>query len=131
MTIRPDIDVESAPFWAALRDHRIVAQRCTNCATVRFPARPVCAVCASTVSEWIEVTGGSHLVSWCVVRHPFHPDYQDLPYAVLLVELDEYPGVVLYGNFHGDPDTLAAGMPLAPVFDDIDDELTLLDWRPS
>jgi uncharacterized OB-fold protein len=130
MTVYPDIDPDSEPFWAATRQHRLIIQRCTSCSTVRFPPRPVCAVCASTAFEWIDEPGCAHLVSWCVARHPFHPEFRDVPYAVLLVELDDHAGVSMYGNFHGDVDRLVAGLPLQAVFDDVAEDLTLVNWAP-
>jgi uncharacterized OB-fold protein len=131
VTIYPDVDADSAPYWAAVREHRLIIQRCTNCSAARFPARPVCSVCASTGFEWIEATGEAHLVSWCIARHPFHPHFRDVPYAVLLVELDAHAGVSMFGNFRGDLDSLAAGLALRAVFDDAADELTLVNWAPA
>jgi uncharacterized OB-fold protein len=128
VTLYPDIDEDSAPYWAAAREHRLVIQRCSSCSTARFPARPICAVCASTDFDWIEDPGRAHLISWCIVRHSFHPEFANVPYAVLLVELDAHAGVAMFGGFHGDLDGLEANLALSAVFDDVAAGLTLVNW---
>ncbi len=72
-------------------------QACSACGRVRYPATPRCASCGDTRFEWRDASGTGSVWSFCV----FHKDYfpqarRTLPYAVVLVVLDEGPK--LYSN---------------------------------
>ena len=62
---------------------------------------------------------------WNVARPGHEP-----PFVVALVELEE--GVRMLGNLVDvDPAAVSIGLPVEVVFDRIDDELTLPNWRPA
>ena len=44
----PIIHPENAPYWESLKKHELRLQRCTECATLRYPVSPVCYQCMST-----------------------------------------------------------------------------------
>jgi uncharacterized OB-fold protein len=54
----PVVHPESEPYWTALGTGRLLLQRCSSCARVRFPIAPVCYVCCSLEAEWVEVPSG-------------------------------------------------------------------------
>ena len=129
---RPHVDADSAPFWAAAREHRLVIQRCDQCGRYRFPPRPSCPGCRSSAAGWVQLSGVGRLVSWVVTRHVTQPAFaRQLPYTVLYVELAEQPGLMMYGNLRGDATPLHVGDPLRAVFEDVDDELTVVQWQPA
>jgi NADPH:quinone reductase-like Zn-dependent oxidoreductase len=70
----------------------------------------------------------ARLYSWTVVEHQVHPGYP-APYTVVLVELDDAPGVRLIGYLTGRPE-LRADQPMRVNFERIDDETTLPQWEP-
>ena len=129
---RPLPDADSAPFWAAVREGRLVVQRCTACGTYRFPPTAVCRRCRSTGTTWAEVSGQARVLSWIVTHQVFHPAFAGAaPYAVLLVELAEQPGLAMYGNLRPPDAPITEGMAVRAVFEAVDDELTLVQWTPS
>jgi uncharacterized OB-fold protein len=130
--LAPLADLDSAPFWAAVREHRLVVQRCGDCGAYRFPARPICPRCHSWTSAWAEVSGRGRVLSWVVTHHVTHPAFvRQLPYPLLLVELAEQPGLVMYGNLRPADAPITSGMPVRAVFEDLTDEVTLVQWAPA
>ena len=129
---RPVEDRDSAPWWAAVREHRLTVQRCGACHTPRFPPTTVCARCRSREWSWVDVSGEGTVVSWIVVQHAFLPVYADtVPYVVALVRLAEHPGLVMYGDLPGvKPGELEPGLAVRAYFDDLDPALTLVRWQP-
>ena len=53
----PMADTITLPFWQAAAEHRLVVQRCTDCAATRHPPSPVCPACRPDGSDWQEVSG--------------------------------------------------------------------------
>ncbi len=79
--------------------------------------------------RWRQVAGRGTLYAWTIVEHPTHPAYE-VPYTVVLVDLDEAPEVRLAGNLPGRP-TLEVGMPMEVWWDDVDGQAVLPNWRPA
>ena len=79
-----------------------------------------------------ELRGEGHVYSWSVMRSPGNPGFEDrLPYAVLVVELEEQRGLFTIGNIvDSELDDIAIGMPLEVTWEDLTDEITLPQWRP-
>ena len=66
---------------------------------------------------------------WTVVDHQVHPAYP-VPYTIVLVDLDDAPGVRLVGHLPGSPD-LHDGMPMRVRFDEVADGVVLPQWEPA
>jgi uncharacterized OB-fold protein len=129
--LRPVPDIDSERFWRGLKTHRIEIQCCDACGTLRFPPRPVCPRDRATGTTWVACSGAGILISSVVTHRAFHPALVTrVPYALLLVQLVEQPDLLVYGNYLSDLRQLQPGLELDAVFDDIDDEITLLQWRP-
>ena len=126
----PRITDEDRPFWEAARAHRLELPRCADCGHLRFPPYATCPKCLSERREWTEVSGRGTVWGYVVMRQPYLPGYRDeLPYNVVLVELDEGP--LLYGNLVDLPhEQVRPGIPVEAVFDDVTDDLTLVRSRP-
>lgn len=128
----PVVDLDSAPFWEALKQHKLMLQRCADCKTFRHPPMPMCPACNSFEQEWVESTGRGTVYSWIVVRQHSHPFFNDMPYNVVLVELEE--GVRVFSNLRDvAPEDLRAGLPVQVEFLDLgprDDDFTLPQFRP-
>ena len=55
---------------------------------------------------------------------------EDVPYAIVLVELDE--GVRVMSNMvNCDPEQVHIGMPVRLVFEDVNDETTMYKFEPA
>ncbi len=129
---RPAADPDSAAFWQACREHRLMVQRCAQCGQIRFPPGPRCAACGASEHEWIEASGRGTVFSWIVVRHPVPAEVYagEVPYVVALIELEE--GVRLASNVIGcAPEDVCADMPVEVVFDDVEAGISLPKFRPT
>ena len=91
----PYPDRDSAPWWAALAEHRLVQQRCDDCGRWRWPPRAICGGCASFAWSWQPVPGTGEVVSWITTHHAFLPGFE-APYHTVFVRLtvasDTVPG---------------------------------------
>ena len=127
----PEPDIESQPYWDALKEHRLMLQQCANCGTIRHYPRPLCAECYSMDTTWIDASGQGTVYSWTEAHHPFHPGFKDeVPYILATVELSE--GVRMVGQLRGmEANDLTIGMPVEVVFEDVTDDLTLPALRPT
>ncbi|GHD66518.1 bifunctional MaoC family dehydratase N-terminal/OB-fold nucleic acid binding domain-containing protein [Streptomyces goshikiensis] len=126
---RPVINRDNHGFWEGVRAHRLLIQRCSSCATLRFPWLPGCNACASPEWGTVEASGAGTVFSYVVMHHPPFPAF-DPPYAVALVELAE--GVRMIGNITGVPyDKVRIGMPVRLEFLRVDEDLELPVFRGS
>jgi uncharacterized OB-fold protein len=127
---RPAPGPTSEPFWAGLREHRLVLQQCASCGKVRHYPRPMCDACYSMEATWAPASGRGTVHSYTICHHAFHPGFKrELPYAVLTVELEE--GVRMVGPAVGiDAAALEVGLPVEIAYQDVDDELTLPAFGP-
>jgi uncharacterized OB-fold protein len=84
----------------------------------------------STEWEWSKSSGKGKIYSFGVYHRLYHKGFEaDLPYALVVVELDEGPRVLT--NVVGcAPDKLTCDMPVEVVFDDVTDDTTLYKFRP-
>ncbi|WP_078913664.1 MULTISPECIES: bifunctional MaoC family dehydratase N-terminal/OB-fold nucleic acid binding domain-containing protein [unclassified Streptomyces] len=126
---RPVINRDNQGFWDGVRDHKLLIQRCTSCAALRFPWLPGCNACASPDWDTVEASGAGTVFSYVVMHHPPFPAF-DPPYAVALVELAE--GVRMVSNITGVPyDKVRIGLPVQLEFLRVDDGLELPVFRGS
>src|SRR5215469_16959587 len=98
-------------FWlegAANGELRI--QRCMSCSALRHPPRPMCPKCNSLQWDSITSKGIGTVYSFVVYRHQPLVGLE-IPYAVLLVELDE--GTRVIGNLvDAEPEDIEIGTPV-------------------
>ncbi|MDA5282968.1 bifunctional MaoC family dehydratase N-terminal/OB-fold nucleic acid binding domain-containing protein [Streptomyces sp. NPDC054904] len=124
---RPVINRDNRGFWDGVARHRLLIQRCTGCAALRFPWLPGCNACAGTEWDTVEASGAGTVFSYVVMHHPPFPAFAP-PYAVALVELAE--GVRMVSNITGVPhDKVRIGMPVQLEFLRVDEELELPVFR--
>ncbi|MER6777563.1 MULTISPECIES: bifunctional MaoC family dehydratase N-terminal/OB-fold nucleic acid binding domain-containing protein [unclassified Streptomyces] len=133
---RPVVNRDNQGFWDGVADHELLIQRCTACATLRFPWLPGCNACASLDWDTVEASGAGTVFSYVVMHHPPFPAFTAHenpaaaggPYAVALVELAE--GVRMVSNITGVPyDKVRIGMPVQLEFLRVDEDLELPVFR--
>jgi uncharacterized protein len=126
----PDVDLPlTAPFWAALHEHRLAVQRCENCGTQRYPAAPICPACLTPGGTWITVEAVGTLWSHVVYHRPLAAGFaDDVPYAVGLVEVGD---LQIIARIDGPLEAIKAGARMRPRFTDLTDRVTLLSWVPE
>ncbi|WNV76634.1 Zn-ribbon domain-containing OB-fold protein [Geodermatophilus sp. DSM 44513] len=71
-------------YLDALREGRLVYQRCEQCSAAVFPPRVLCPVCSADVLAWQPSEGAGTVYSASTLT----PRDED-PYTVVLVDLDE------------------------------------------
>jgi uncharacterized protein len=108
--IPPAITEETAAFWAAAAEGRLVVERCADCGAESFPPRGMCRSCRGRTMVPSEITGRGHVYSLTVNHQRWLPDLE-VPYAIVLVEFADHPGVRVVGRLQGcPPDDAAIGM---------------------
>ena len=121
-------DPDLAPFWRGIARGELLAQRCEDCGTLRFPPLPVCDNCLSERAKWVAVSQRGTI--WSSVRYfrAFHPAFaDDIPYVVALVENED--GLVFVGNVEGPAAAITVGAAVSAVFAPVTPELSILKWR--
>jgi uncharacterized OB-fold protein len=121
-------DPDQGPFWAAAREHRLTAQRCTNCGALRYPALQICPTCWERGFEWVDVSTEGSIWSYVVYHRAFHPGFaSELPYVVAIVENTD--GVRYTGRVIGRREDITVGAKVRAVFADETPEFTLVKWE--
>lgn len=96
------------PEWLALDWHRacreamtLTIQRCANCGGWRHPPRRFCPNCHSPDASFEPVAGTGLVRSLAVSHRSLDPGWQaEVPFATLVVELDEGPRVLAATHAH-------------------------------
>lgn len=122
---------ETKPYWDALKEHRLLIQRCKECQRAYFYPRPFCPQCFSFNVEWFEASGRGKLYSF-VINHRPAPGFGPEPYVIAVVELDEGPRMMTnLIDVEPDPDKISCDMPVRIVYEDVTTEITLPKFRPA
>jgi uncharacterized OB-fold protein len=86
----PPVTGETRPFWDACREGELRYQACGACGAAQFYPRALCARCGGTDLAWRRSRGEGTVHAVTVVhRAPSEAFKADVPYAVVLVDLDE------------------------------------------
>ncbi len=127
--LRPHVDLDNQGFWEAVKQHKLVFQRCKDCGLLVHRPRPMCPRCNSMEREWVPSTGKGVVYSWVnfVYANAAYPGIK-VPYTVVVVEMAE--GVRMISNLYDvKPEEVYVGLPVEVVLDDIADDLTLPKFR--
>jgi uncharacterized OB-fold protein len=124
----PDLDSEF--YWKAARRHELLLQRCISCERFRFYPRSHCPYCFSDSFEWQRSSGRGKVYSFTVIHKAPSPAFRKkVPYVLALVDLLE--GCRMMTNIiECGPDTVEINMPVQIDFEDLNDEISLPQFRP-
>ena len=130
----PAPDGLDKPFWEALAQEQLVAQRCANCQRWQWGPEWICHRCLGSELNFEPLDAKARIYSYERVWHPVHPALKDQgPYLVVLVEFPDADDIRMVGNLLGDPEQeVLIGTDVVPVFEhhrDADPSFTLLQWR--
>ena len=126
---RPPTTRDTQWWFDAVKDGKLLIQRCKDCGTLRHPPGPACASCHSFEWDTVEASGRGTVYSYVVVHHPQAPMFE-YPLPVVLVELEE--GTRLVSNIIDcPPEEVEIGMAVECELVAFDDELTLPQFRPA
>ena len=127
--LAPVGDPLSAPFWAAARRGRLVIQRCRDCGELRWPPLAGCPECRSRDTTWDEVSPNGTVWSFVVYHRAFAAELkQQIPYTVVVVQLDDGPYVV--GRFVDNGRQPAIGEHVTADFAELDG-IPSVRWRSA
>ena len=125
----PKIDERNGPHWQGNAAGELRVQQCDDCKNLRFPASRWCPHCLGEKASWAKTKGKGKVWSFCVFHRAYFKGFEpELPYAVVLVELDEGPK--LYSNLVGVPrDRIKIGMRVRAKFEKVTDDVTLAKFE--
>src|ERR1051326_2387984 len=89
-----------------------------------------CPYCFSGSFEWERASGQGTVYSFTIIYRPPSPGFQNkVPYVLALIDLFE--GVRMMTNvIECEPGDVEIGMPVEVVFDDLNDTISLPQFRP-
>ncbi|BAT58535.1 hypothetical protein GJW-30_1_01061 [Variibacter gotjawalensis] len=126
---QPDADTEK--LWAGLRDGKLLLQHCEDCGDVQYYQQALCRACGGERIVHRAASGRGQVHSFSVVHRAPGPAFKgDVPYAVLLVELEEGPRMIsTYTG--GEPGDVTFDMPVELVVEPVNDVISLPRFRRS
>jgi uncharacterized protein len=83
----------------ALKNNRLLGQKCGSCGSVITPPRIACRQCGSYDLSAIDLKGSGRIQSFTVINVPPEGRQTEVPYIVVMVELNEGPWIM--GNLSG------------------------------
>lgn len=78
----------------ALKKDKLMGIKCNDCGTITCPPTMVCAECASTNLEIVQLSGKGKIATFTVVNVTSEGRTNETPYTLALVELDEGPWIM-------------------------------------
>ncbi|MEY4373718.1 MAG: hypothetical protein RL219_2487 [Actinomycetota bacterium] len=120
---------ETAPFWDACAQRRLVLPRCVTCTQLIWYPRRFCPACGSTDIVWEQMSGNGSVYTFTVVRRGQGP-YKDVsPYVLAYVELDEGPRL-LTNVVTDDVESIRCGQRVRVRFDAAGDSDAIPRFEP-
>jgi uncharacterized OB-fold protein len=87
------------PFWDAAKRGVLELQRCQSCGHFQHPPYATCVQCIGTDLKFEPVQGAGAIYAYTIMYHTGDKRFASaVPYASIIVELDEAPGALLAGN---------------------------------
>jgi uncharacterized OB-fold protein len=116
----PSLDALNRDFFTA---GVLTLQQCWQCKHIQHPPEEVCEVCQSVELGGFASAGDGRIESVAVVTQAVHPLLADrVPYAIVLVSVEDAPGILLAGNVVGrEPDGVRIGDRVRVVFEEATD----------
>ena len=127
----PVPDQWTKPFWDAAKRESLELQRCQDCGHFQHPPYPTCLNCMSIDLKFEPAGGSGTIYAYTFMYHTGDKRFASaVPYASIVVELDDAPGALMAANLLGVPHTEAkVGRRVEVVFEPLDDEITLPQFR--
>jgi uncharacterized OB-fold protein len=125
----PAPDADSAALWRGLRDGVLLLQHCAGCGHVQYYQQAICRQCGGDALSHRPASGRGKVHSFSVVHRAPGPAFKaDLPYAVLLIDLEEGPRMIsTYTG--GRPEEVTFDMDVVLVCEKISNDITLPRFR--
>jgi uncharacterized protein len=123
--VAPIPDAESAPFWEATLEGKLLVQECGVCGQRQLYGRSLCTNCHSALLSWVESSGRGTVYSRTIIRQNPSRSFKHLiPFVVALVDLDDGPRMM--SNVVGTPaEDVSIGDRVRVVFEPVSDAAAL------
>lgn len=127
----PQPDQDSASYWRAAGERRLVVQRCGACDHAQLYPRLYCRACHGTDLAFVDALGTGVVYATTVVRRaPSLAFADDVPYSVALVQLSE--GIRVMANIVGcAPEDVAIGMAVQVELGDVRGDTVMPRFTPT
>jgi uncharacterized protein len=123
----PEPSPLSEPFWAGVREHSLLIQRCANCGHWEWTPQVVCSQDLTYTLVWTPVSGLGAVYSYSILHRPQSPAFE-VPYVVAMVELDEGPRLMT--NIVGiPPEDVRIDMRVKVGYEDFED-FSIFNFSP-
>lgn len=114
----------------------LAVQTCASCGARQHPPEEICHRCGAMEFTSTELAPTGTVYSYTIAHYPVNRALADaVPYAVVLVALDDDPDIRVVGNIVGvDVSDVAIGMAVSAYWEDhdVDGEVVRLPlWEPS
>lgn len=119
------------PFWEAAKQGALKLQRCQACGKFQHPPYATCVNCVSCELAFEPVSGKGAIYAYTIMYHTGDKRFASaVPYASIVVELDDAPGALMAANLLGVPYTEAkVGRRVEVVFEKLNEDITLPQFR--
>jgi uncharacterized OB-fold protein len=113
----------------------ITIQQCATCAALQHPPEEICHNCGGMTFATAVLAPTGTVSSYTIVHHSVNPRLDNaLPYAVVLVALDDAPQIRVVGNLLDVPvEEVAIGMPVTATWEELADDdgeaILLPQWQ--
>ncbi len=127
----PVADQWTKPFWDAAKRGALELQRCQSCGHFQHPPYATCVECISVDLKFEPVGGTGMIYAYTIMYHSGDKRFAPVvPYASIIVELDEAPGALLAGNLLDAPLSAAkVGQRVEVIFEPLNEDITLPQFR--
>ena len=125
----PKPDEDSDEFWRFCSLHELRMQRCNTCGYFRFRPSVICPRCLSTEASWEQLSGIAQIHSFVVIHQQMVVGYDEVPYVIALVDLDEGPRMTTR-IVDCEPNDLSIGLQVQVTFEDCTDDISLPVFVP-
>jgi uncharacterized OB-fold protein len=127
----PVPDEWTRPFWDAAQREVLELQRCQSCGHFQHPPYATCVQCVSVDLKFEPVRGHGTIYAYTIMYHTGDKRFASVvPYASIVVELDEAPGALMAGNLLEAEYTEAkVGRRVEVLFEKLNDDITLPQFR--
>jgi len=127
----PVPDRLTEPFWEHARAGRLAFQHCDSCRAYQHPPGPVCRACYARDLTFQPVSGRGRVYTYTVTHHRVVPGFDEAPYAVALVEMEEQEGLRMLANIRElPPSGVHVGLEVEVLFEALPNGLALPQFRP-
>ena len=119
------------PFWDAAKAGVLKLQRCRSCRRFQHPPYATCVNCVSTDLAFEPVSGTGAIYAYTIMYHTGDKRFAPaVPYASIIVELDDAPGALMAGNLLDAEYTEAkVGRRVEVTFQPLNDDITLPQFK--